>query len=59
MSTIAAYCRDNLGQILALYRTLYGVFAIGCRAPLEVFFVVDVRSREEDMISVLEVGCDE
>ena len=44
--------RHNLIEVLALDTTLYSVFAVGCGAPLEIFFVVDVRSCKERVVSV-------
>ena len=51
VSALAVHRGHDLGEILALYRTFHGVFAIGRGAPLEVFFIVDVGSRKECVVS--------
>src|SRR5690242_8166453 len=52
MRAIAVNSRHDFVQVLALYTALYSVFAVRRRTPLEVLFVVDVRSCEEGVISV-------
>ena len=53
VSALAVHRGHDLGEILALYRTFHGVFAIRRGAPLEVFFIVDVGSCEEGVVSVI------
>ena len=43
--------RHSLIEIFALHTALHGVFAVGRRAPLEILFVIDVRSRQKRMVS--------
>ena len=43
--------RHNLIEILALHAALHGVLAVRRRAPLEILFIIDVRSREKRMVS--------
>lgn len=52
VSAVTVNGRYDLVQISALHTALYSVFAVWRRTPLEVLFVVDVRSREEDMVSI-------
>jgi hypothetical protein len=51
VSTVAVHSRHYLCEILTLHGALNSVFAVGRGAPLEVLSVVDVRSREEDVVS--------
>ena len=52
MTAVAMNSRYDLVQILALHTALYSVFAVGRRTPLEVLFVIDVRSCEERVVSI-------
>lgn len=59
VAAFAVNGRYNLVEILALDATLYSILAIRGGAPLEVFFVVDVRSCEECVVSgYVSVGLD-
>lgn len=52
VSAVAVYCGNYPGELLALDGALYGVFAVGSGAPLEILSVVDVGSCQEDLISL-------
>ena len=53
MPAVAVYCRHDFAKVLALDWAFDGVFAVRCRAPFEVLFVVDVGSCEEYLVSAL------
>jgi hypothetical protein len=53
MPAVTVDGRHNLIEILALHTALHSVLAVGRRAPLEIFFIIDVRSREKRMISAI------
>lgn len=52
MLTCAGHSRYNFTKVPLLYATLNSVFAVRRRAPLQVFFVIDIGTCKEDLVSV-------
>ena len=48
---IACDSRDYTAEFPLLDATFNGVLAVGGWAPLQIFFVVDVGTREKDLVS--------
>jgi hypothetical protein len=59
MAAVAVNGRHNLVKVLALDAALHSIFAVWSGAPLQVLFIVDVRSCEECVVSgYVSVGLD-
>jgi hypothetical protein len=61
--TFAVYGGHDLLELFILYRALDSVLAVGCGAPPQVLFIVDIGPREQflipDFVSAFTMNCGE
>jgi hypothetical protein len=59
VAAVAVDSGNNLGEFFLLDRAVDGIDAVGGRTPSKIFLVVNIRPREELVISVVDVLVDE